>query len=218
MFQSATFLQGDSLKISVSKSSAEKCVRCWHRNKSVGSSNKHQELCNRCEENLDGPGEDRSLLSIKKGYLVILFLIVIDLVSKFVAEENLVFGEAIPLIPILDLLLVFNSGIAFSIFDFNNNVFSFGLSLLGLMIVYYLHSLYKSEESSINRLSLILIIAGALGNILDRLPDGVVTDFLFFHVGNTSFFIFNFADAFISIGAALFFLTEFKKFLQNRSG
>ena len=52
-------LQGDSLKISVSKSSAEKCVRCWHRNKSVGSSNKHQELCNRCEENLDGPGEDR---------------------------------------------------------------------------------------------------------------------------------------------------------------
>jgi len=157
------------------------------------------------------------LLSIKQGYIVIFFLIVIDLASKFIAEENLVFGQAIPLIPILDLLLVFNSGIAFSLFDFNNNVFSFGLSLLGLMIVGYLHSIYKSDESSINRLSLILIIAGALGNILDRLPDGVVTDFLFLHVGNTSFFIFNFADAFISIGAALFFLTEFKKFLQNRS-
>ena len=129
------------------------------------------------------------LLSIKQGYLVILFLIVIDLASKFIAEENLVFGQAIPLIPILDLLLVFNSGIAFSLFDFNNNVFSFGLSLLGLMIVAYLHSIYKSDESSVNRLSLILIIAGALGNILDRLPDGVVTDFLFLHVGNTSFFI-----------------------------
>ena len=157
------------------------------------------------------------LLSIKQGYLFIFFLIVIDLVSKFVAEENLVFGKAIPLIPILDLLLVFNSGIAFSIFDFNNNVFSFGLSLFGLMIVAYLHSLYKSEESSINRLSLILIIAGALGNIIDRLPDGVVTDFLFFHIGNTPFFIFNFADALILVGAVLFFLTEVKKFLQNRS-
>ena len=157
------------------------------------------------------------MLSIKQGYLVIFFLIVIDLVSKFIAEENLVYGQAIPLIPILDLLLVFNSGIAFSIFDFNNNVFSFGLSIFGLMIVAYLHSLYKNEESSINRLSLILIIAGALGNILDRLLDGVVTDFLFFHVGKTSFFIFNFADAFISIGATLFFLTEFKKLLQNRS-
>ena len=158
------------------------------------------------------------LLNIKQGYLVIFFLIVIDLVSKSFAVQNLVFGQAIPLIPILDLLLVFNSGIAFSIFDFNNNVFSFGISLFGLIIVAYLHLLYKNEESSINRFSLILIISGALGNILDRLPDGEVTDFLFFHVGNTSFFIFNFADAFISIGATLFFLTEFKKFLQNRSG
>ena len=51
-------LQVDTLKISVSKSPAEKCVRCWHRNKSVGSDNKHPELCNRCVENLDGPGED----------------------------------------------------------------------------------------------------------------------------------------------------------------
>ncbi len=157
------------------------------------------------------------LLSIKKGYFIIFFLIAIDLLSKSIAAEYLAFGQAVPLIPILDLLLVFNSGIAFSIFDFNNTLFSFGLSLIGLLIVAYLHSLYKDEESLINRFSLILIISGALGNILDRFTDGVVTDFLFFHIGNTSFFIFNFADAFISIGAALFFLTEFKKFLQNRS-
>jgi len=158
------------------------------------------------------------LLSIKKGYLVIFFLIAIDLASKFIAEEQLNFGQAIPLIPILDLLLVFNSGIAFSILDFNNSLLSFGLSLIGLLIVAYLHSLYKNEESSINRFSLILIISGALGNIFDRLPDGVVTDFLFFHLGETPFFIFNFADAYITIGAVLFFLMEFKKFLQNRSG
>ncbi|MBC8222717.1 MAG: signal peptidase II [SAR86 cluster bacterium] len=158
------------------------------------------------------------MLSIKKGYLVIFFLIAIDLASKFLAEEQLNFGQAIPLIPILDLLLVFNSGIAFSILDFNNSFLSFGLSLIGLLIVAYLHSLYKNEESSINRFSLILIISGALGNIFDRLPDGVVTDFLFFHLGETPFFIFNFADAYITIGAVLFFLMEFKKFLQNRSG
>ena len=159
-----------------------------------------------------------SLLSIKKGYFVIFFLIAIDLASKFIAEEQLNFGQVIPLIPILDLLLVFNSGIAFSILDFNNSFLSFGLSLIGLLIVAYLHSLYKNEESSINRFSLILIISGALGNIFDRLPDGVVTDFLFFHLGETPFFIFNFADAYITIGAVLFFLMEFKKFLQNRSG
>ena len=158
-----------------------------------------------------------SLLSIKKGYFFIFLLIVIDLAAKYFAEEYLSFGQAVPLIPILDLLLVYNSGIAFSILDYNNSFLSFGLSLIGLIIVAYLHSLYKNEETLKNRFSLILIISGALGNILDRLTDGVVTDFLFFHIGNTSFFIFNFADAFISIGAALFFLTEFNKFLQNRS-
>tara|TARA_B100001250_G_C19588454_1_gene695268 strand:- start:371 stop:871 length:501 start_codon:yes stop_codon:yes gene_type:complete len=158
-----------------------------------------------------------SLLSIKKGYFVIFLLISIDLAAKYFAEEYLSFGQTVPLIPILDLLLVYNSGIAFSILDFNNSFLSFGLSLIGLIIVAYLHSLYKNEEMLKNRFSLILIISGALGNILDRLTDGVVTDFLFFHIGNTSFFIFNFADAFISIGAALFFLTEFNKFLQNRS-
>tara|TARA_B100000700_G_C14928598_1_gene800743 strand:- start:26 stop:472 length:447 start_codon:yes stop_codon:yes gene_type:complete len=145
------------------------------------------------------------------------FLIVFDLVSKVIAEENLIFGQSVAIIPILDLLLVYNSGIAFSIFDFNNSLFSFGLSMLGLLIVFYLHSLYKNADSSMNRISMILIIAGALGNILDRLPDGVVTDFLFLHIGNKSLFIFNFADAFISIGAALFFLTELNKVLQNRS-
>ena len=64
------------------------------------------------------PERIESLLSIKKGYLVIIFLIAIDLVAKFIAEEYLSFGQAVPLIPILDLLLVFNSGIAFSILDF----------------------------------------------------------------------------------------------------
>ncbi len=157
------------------------------------------------------------LLSIKNGYFIMFFLIVFDLVSKVIAEENLIFGQSVAIIPILDLLLVYNSGIAFSIFDFNNSLFSFGLSMLGLLIVFYLHSLYKNADSSMNRISMILIIAGALGNILDRLPDGVVTDFLFLHIGNKSLFIFNFADAFISIGAALFFLTELNKVLQNRS-
>jgi isoleucyl-tRNA synthetase len=52
-------LEGETLKVAVIKSSAEKCVRCWHRHKSVGSSSNHPELCIRCEQNLDGPGEDR---------------------------------------------------------------------------------------------------------------------------------------------------------------
>ena len=155
------------------------------------------------------------LLNIKNGYFIIFILIAFDLVSKYLAEQYLVFGQPIPLISIIDLLLVYNSGIAFSIFDVNNWMVSLGLSILGLIIVVYLHSLYLEQKSQINRIAFILIISGALGNIIDRLFDGVVTDFLFFHLGKTSFFIFNFADAFISIGAILFFIMEIKKYLYN---
>ena len=51
--------EGEALKISVKKLDEAKCVRCWHRHKSVGSSELHRELCYRCEQNIDGSGEDR---------------------------------------------------------------------------------------------------------------------------------------------------------------
>ena len=156
-----------------------------------------------------------NLLSIKKGYYFILLLITLDLISKLMAEQYLEFGQSVPLIPILDFFLVYNSGIAFSILDINNKMLSFGLSILGLLIVGYLNALYRAQKSSIYQVTFILIISGAMGNILDRLVDGVVTDFLYLHIGNISFFVFNLADAFISIGAALFFIMEFKKYLYN---
>jgi len=155
------------------------------------------------------------LLSIKKGYFFILLLITLDLISKLIAEQYLEFGQSVPLIPILDFFLVYNSGIAFSILDINNKMLSHGLSILGLLIVGYLNALYRVQESSIYQVIFILIISGAMGNILDRLVDGVVTDFLYLHIGNISFFVFNLADAFISIGAVLFFIMEFKKYLYN---
>tara|TARA_B100000609_G_C16796467_1_gene224033 strand:- start:11 stop:511 length:501 start_codon:yes stop_codon:yes gene_type:complete len=161
------------------------------------------------------PERIENLLSIKKGYFFILLLITLDLISKLMAEQYLEFGQSVPLIPILDFFLVYNSGIAFSILDINNKLLSFGLSILGVLIVGYLNSLYRVQESSIYQVTFILIISGAMGNILDRLVDGVVTDFLYLHIGNMSFFVFNLADAFISIGAALFFIMEFKKYLYN---
>ena len=64
------------------------------------------------------PERIESLLSIKKGYFVIFLLVAVDLVVKYIAEQSLNFGQPVPLIPILDFLLVFNSGIAFSIHIF----------------------------------------------------------------------------------------------------
>jgi len=163
------------------------------------------------------PERIENLPSIKYRYPIIFCLIAIDLLSKSFAERYLDLGQSVSFVPFVDFLLVFNSGIAFSMLDFNNIWFSSGLSILGLVIVVYLYSIYKNEEVEVNKIALILIISGALGNILDRLPDGVVTDFLYLHIGNKSFFIFNLADAFITFGAGLFFIFEFKKYLMSRS-
>ena len=71
--------------------------------------------------------------------------------------------------------------------------------------------LLKNENDNTKKLALSIIIGGALGNIFDRLPDGYVTDFLHLKINNFSF-IFNIADASITIGAVLLIYLElFKK-------
>jgi|TARA_Y100001960_G_C13906190_1_gene463156 Lipoprotein signal peptidase len=65
------------------------------------------------------------------------------------------------------------------------------------------------NESEVNKkIALSIITAGAFGNILDRINDGQVTDFLHLEILNFSFFIFNLADAFITIGAILIIYFE----------
>ena len=157
----------------------------------------------------------RELLpSLRIGYFFILVLVALDIFSKYLAKQFLELEEMIPMIPSLDLLLVFNSGIAFSMLDFDNAFTRYGLSIIGFILVAYLYSMLRKEEAVINYWALILIIAGALGNLLDRLVDGLVTDFLYFHVDQFSFFIFNLADAFISTGAVIFIIAELRKYFS----
>ena len=75
------------------------------------------------------------------------------------------------------------------------------LTFVGILIVVYVLALLKNENDSTKKLALSIIIGGALGNIFDRLPDGYVTDFLHLKL-IIFFFIFNIADASITIGAA----------------
>jgi len=111
-------------------------------------------------------------------------------------------------IPLIDLLLIYNSGIAFGMFDLDQRIFSNIIFVIGLFIVIYLYKLMKHEDSLLRKYSFALIIGGALGNLIDRIPDGQVTDMLHFHTSNFSFFVFNPADAFISVGAVLIIYTE----------
>ena len=146
-----------------------------------------------------------------KSFVFIIFCVLLDIWTKQLAVSNLRIGETQDFIlPFIDLLLIFNSGIAFGILDNNDYMTSIILLLIGISIVIYLLYLSLHEEDRFKKLALITIVAGAIGNIIDRGMDGYVTDFLHLKINDFSFFIFNLADAFISIGAIIIIFFELK--------
>ena len=140
---------------------------------------------------------------------LIIVLFVLDLVSKNYAENNISFGQSYTtFFPFIDFFLIYNSGIAFGLFDGYGDLASNILLIITVIILAYLIRMLIQEKVQIAKLALSLIIAGALGNIVDRIVDGRVTDFLHLEIANFSFFIFNLADAFITLGAILIIYFE----------
>lgn len=156
--------------------------------------------------------EKLDLLFKNKYFFYILIFIVFDLFSKYLALSYLNRLTPTEFIPFIDFYLTFNSGIAFGFLDLGSRLMSSLLTFVGILIVIYMLVLLKNENDNTKKLALSIIIGGALGNILDRIPDGYVTDFLHLKINNFSFFIFNIADASITIGAVLLIYLElFKK-------
>ena len=141
--------------------------------------------------------------------VLILSLIAIDLFSKNLAVIYLIYGQTEPTIfPFIDFLLIYNSGIAFGIFNSEDSLNSQILLLITLAISFYLIWMIASEDMIKKKYALCIITAGAYGNIIDRAIDNKVTDFLHLEILDFSFFIFNLADAFITIGAILLIYFE----------
>ena len=141
--------------------------------------------------------------------VLIILLVVLDAFSKNYAVNNFLFAQSYTtFIPFIDFLLIYNSGIAFGIFDGYGNLASNLLLVITIFILIYLIRLLVKEKVQIAKFALSLITAGALGNIIDRFIDGKVTDFLHLEFGSLSFFIFNLADAFITLGAILIIYFE----------
>tara|TARA_Y100000766_G_scaffold241335_1_gene219211 strand:- start:121 stop:354 length:234 start_codon:yes stop_codon:yes gene_type:complete len=72
-----------------------------------------------------------------------------------------------------------------------------------------------SKSSGLKKYSLLMILGGALGNVFDRIIYKAVPDFIDFHIGNFHWFIFNFADIFISIGVIFLIIMEFTVINKN---
>ena len=148
----------------------------------------------------------------KNFYIHLFFIILIfvsDRLSKiYVIKENLDnLDNYILKSTYLNIRLIWNEGIAFGLFSFDDKVLYHSLSLLILVIIVaIIYMIIKSD--GFKRFSLILILGGALGNFYDRIAYGAVPDFIDFHVNDFHWFIFNIADIFISIGVFALIIIE----------
>ena len=136
--------------------------------------------------------------------ILILILVFIDQISKYWILSFLELGESFNLLPFLDLTLIFNSGIAFGLLDNLGNLGSLLLYLLVSGIIIYFTYLTLKAESKTESLIMLLILSGGLGNVIDRTIYGYVVDFIHFNFNGYSFYVFNFADSLITIGAILY--------------
>ena len=128
------------------------------------------------------------------------------------------FGPQVPLIgPYLTLYYIRNQGAAFSMFNTNGPVL-IALIAVAVIVIVYLYLRMLNTGSLIYKLIFGLIIGGAAGNLLDRFTHGSVVDFIWFRIPQISFSfaIFNLADAAISVGVVLLFLTLLLSGVRNK--
>ena len=107
----------------------------------------------------------------------------------------------------LNIVLIWNKGIAFGLFSFNESYLYNILSLIISIIVVIL-VIMSLKSHGFKRYSLLMIVGGALGNLHDRIFFNAVPDFIDFHVGNFHWFIFNVSDIFITLGVISMIILE----------
>ena len=143
-------------------------------------------------------------------FLLILIIFLLDRFSKIyvIYLDKKLFGSEIFSSKFLNIQLIWNEGIAFGLFSFNEKKLYDTLSILILIIIIIILIMAIKSEG-LKKYTLLMILGGAIGNFSDRILYKAVPDFIDFHVGSFHWFIFNVADIFITIGVIFMILIEF---------
>ena len=140
---------------------------------------------------------------------VSVLLVFADQISKILVRINMSLYESIPVITnFFNLTYVTNDGMAFGInFPFGIYIFSTISLIFTFFLFWYLWTI--KEEGIVIRTGVALIIAGAVGNLIDRIFLGSVVDFLDFMIGNYHWYVFNFADSYVTVGMGFILYDSF---------
>ena len=134
--------------------------------------------------------------------LIFFILAAVDQITKMIVNAHIELYRKIEIIPgFFYLTNVRNTGAAWSILSGKSAFFIVAAIAAIFMIFWYL---YRNEKiSAIYRFGLVMIAAGAFGNLIDRISYAYVIDFMDFYIFGYNFPVFNFADCCITIGAGL---------------
>ena len=146
---------------------------------------------------------------IFKNSLIILIIFLADRISKYyilnLAElENTVY---IYLTPYLNFYLIWNKGIAFGLFSFDET-YIYNLVSLVIIIITFIILIMIIKSNGFKKYCLISIFGGSIGNLFDRIYYSAVPDFIDFHINNYHWFVFNVADIFITLGVMCLIYAE----------
>ena len=132
-------------------------------------------------------------------FFLFLTLVILDQVTKALVINFFNLYDSVALLPMINLTFVVNYGFAFGLLN-NPSLNQILVSLVILaIIIYFLYLLIKTQDK-IFQLTLTLILAGALGNFVDRIFRGFVIDFIDIYIGKYHWPAFNIADSCITVG------------------
>jgi signal peptidase II len=165
-----------------------------------------------------GPGEGGGVTPASLGFGLALLTLILDQATKlsllFVYE--LPVREPVRLTPFLDLMVVWNRGISYGLFQQESDAGRWVLILVSIAAAIALSVWIRRTRGHLLAASLGLIVGGAIGNVIDRLAYGAVFDFIHVHAGTFSWYVFNVADAAIVAGVAGLLYDSFV--LEKRRG
>ena len=148
---------------------------------------------------------------LRRGLAIAFGVLVADQLVKFAMLRYLIdgFRPSVEVLPFFNLVVVWNNGISFGMFNTGSASAAYLFAGLALAIVAGLLWWLRNAENATVVLALGLVVGGAIGNVVDRLRFGAVFDFFDFHVWGYHWPAFNIADAGITLGVACLFYDSF---------
>ena len=154
-----------------------------------------------------------SILSNNKTFytnlIIIISIFILDRLTKLyvIYLNKLNSGSEIFSSKFLNVYLIWNEGIAFGLFPFNDHFYYNSLTGI-IVIVTLIIFFFMIKTKGVEKYCFIMILGGSIGNIFDRLYYSAVPDFIDIHYQNFHWFIFNVADIFITLGVLLLIFLE----------